>query len=150
MTIRTLFAAAAVTLVSATASLAATTGYTYTATNAQFDFVQAPSFASVADPDGYTVTVGLNDFALLPGVQLIFPSPVSQFTLTGIDPALNLDPNNPLAFPLGVGFDNITGAITLSIDPIITSAVPLPAGGLLLTTAFGGLIAFQRRKKRAA
>lgn len=150
MTIRTLLAAAALTLGSATAGLAATTGYSYTATNAQFGSIIAPSFAAVADVDGYTVTVGLTDFALATGATLNLPVPTSQFTLTGIDLALNLDPNNPLAFPLGLGFVNVTGPISFSFDPITTTPVPLPAGGLLLTTAFGGLMAFQRRKKRAA
>ena len=44
--------------------------------------------------------------------------------------------------PYAIGYDNF--AITQ------IAAVPLPAGGLLLLTAFGGVAALKRRKKRTA
>lgn len=43
---------------------------------------------------------------------------------------------------------NVSGAAGVTFEQI--SAVPLPAGGLLLLTGLGGIAAFERRKKHAA
>ncbi|MEP1538795.1 MAG: VPLPA-CTERM sorting domain-containing protein [Paracoccaceae bacterium] len=45
----------------------------------------------------------------------------------------------------GFGLSGVRAELTVSV-----SAVPLPAGGLLLLTGFGGIAALKRRKKRAA
>lgn len=55
---------------------------------------------------------------------------------------LSLFVSGPASFD--VGFDNIRA----QAGPI--SAVPLPAGGLLLLSGLGGIAAINRRKKRAA
>lgn len=128
-------------------------GYVYEVTNGAFDTVTAPSLATVPDADGYAVTVGGSTILLAAGASLDFFTAFglnpTEFTLTGIDPALMLDPINPLAFPIGVSLtDMIPGTLpTFSITPI-TSEIPLPGGVALYLSAlaFGAY----RLRRRAA
>ena len=128
-------------------------GYVYEVTNGAFDTVTAPSLATVPDADGYAVTVGGSTVLLAAGASLDFFTAFglnpTEFTLTGIDPALMLDPINPLAFPIGVSLtDMIPGTLpTFSITPI-TSEIPLPGGVALYLSAlaFGAY----RLRRRAA
>lgn len=101
--------------------------------------ISAPSLATVADLDGYIVTIGGTDYTIGAGETLIgsmFGSGISSFILTGIDPDLELDPEDTIAFPLGLTFANVTDDFGVTITPITVdgpsvAAVPLPATGFL-------------------
>ena len=49
-----------------------------------------------------------------------------------------------------VGIGNRDGFAGTTFSDSVVSSVPLPAGGLLLLSGFGGVIALKRRKARAA
>lgn len=133
-------------------------GYTYEVTGgaAGFASIVAPSLATIADLDGYLVTVGGTTVSLAAGASLDFLSVFgvlpASFTLEDIDPALALDPNSPLAFPLGVSLTGVSGTVTITQTPITvnTSPVPLPAGLWLMMTAVGVLPVLRRRNKAKA
>jgi hypothetical protein len=136
-------------------------GYTYEVSGgggAAFATVTAPTFAAVPDADGYDLTVGATTVALAGGVVLDFlatfgETPMS-FTISGIDPALALNPADDGAFLTGVsltGFD--TGvAVSISQTPITaeTTPVPLPASILFLGAGLGALGAMKRARSRVA
>jgi hypothetical protein len=135
------------------------TGYTYTVTGAEFDSVTAPTFAAVADADGYRLlfSSGGNDFdyALASGEMFNFGangfSGLTSFSITGIDTNLALDPNNSNAFVTGISFENITGSnVIMSQTPIRfdtdINAVPAPATLSLLLT---GLVLVMRKRRLA-
>ncbi|WP_135505223.1 VPLPA-CTERM sorting domain-containing protein [Roseovarius aestuariivivens] len=137
------------------------TGYTYEITPATTEFatVQAPSFFTVPDSDGYYLTVGSTTVGLGSSEELdfltTFGSNPTVFQISGIDPALQLDPADPLAFPLGVSLTRAAFSITISITPITqnygtSTVIPLPAGLPLLLTGLGGLAWLRRRQKKAA
>lgn len=133
-------------------------GYVYDAGTAEFATITAPSLATVADLDGYIITVDGDSVTLAAGASLDFfdafgVNPTS-FTVSGIDPELGLDPDNPLAFPLGVTFASAVANLSVSITPTVidypdTPAVPLPAPGLLLGAAMMGIGLVKRRRKAA-
>ena len=120
-----------------------------------FASVTAPSLASVADLDGYLLTVGATTVSLAAGASLdfedVFGVTPTSFTLTGIDPLLGLDPDDGSAFPLGVSFVGLGPNATISQTPITveTSAVPLPAAAWLMLAALGGLSLLRRRHPAA-
>ena len=127
-------------------------GYTYTVENAEFASVLAPALGAVPDLDGYTITVGTTSFDILPGEQLFFSdfglSNVTEFELSGIDPLLLLDPDDPLAFPLGLTLQNISGPVSIDQDPtIVDVAVPLPAGLPLYLGALATLFMVRRWRR---
>jgi hypothetical protein len=132
-------------------------GYTFNVSGADFFSVAAPSTVWVPDPDGYFITVGSDTVAIGPGVELVFPdifgvSPTS-FTLTGIDPALGLDPDDPSAFFVGLSFVNVVNGVGVNVTqtPIVaeTTPVPLPASALLMLSGLGGAGLILRRRQRA-
>lgn len=128
-------------------------GYIYTVEDAEFAAIQAPSLATISDPDGFIISIaGQADIILLGGELLDLSGlGITTFTLSGIDPSLMLDPANPLAFPLGVSLENLTGnGPTLSQQAITVdvNAVPLPAGLPLYLSALGAFFVF--RKLRSA
>lgn len=122
-----------------------TVGYEYAATGGLFDSIVAPSLATVADLDGYFVTVNGTTVALASGATLDFFSTFGlnpdAFTLTGIDTSLVIDPTDPLGFPLGVSFINTSFSTTVSVTPITvdTAQVPLPASLWLFGSALVAL-----------
>ena len=107
------------------------TGYDYSVSGAEFLEVKMPDLSLVDDPDGYTLTyAGGAPLSLAPGQNYVFPSPVAQFSLTGIDPVLELDPDNPQAFAIGVDVTNpAVGATHVEINQAVITEnyPPLPA-----------------------
>lgn len=132
------------------------TGYTYEITGDLFFSVQAPSLGAVADGDGeyllsYEQGGSMFEQVLEAGDIFEFgPDGVSSFTITGIDPALMLDPTNVNAFVTGVSVVNggIPGTITQTPITTDVNAVPLPASGVLLLSGIAGF-AFLRRRREA-
>lgn len=62
----------------------------------------------------------------------------------------SLDPDKPGSYAFNYSvYEKGTGALLSSSQITIVAAVPLPAGGLLLLTALGGL-GFARRRRKAA
>ncbi|QCO56075.1 hypothetical protein EOK75_10220 [Pseudorhodobacter turbinis] len=132
-------------------------GFTYDVTGGSLiTSITAPSLATVADIDGYTINFGLGDIVLAAGATYTFGGGGVDFlTLSGIDTSLSLDPTNPLAFPVGMTFDKVMGDFSVVITPITedvggVSPVPLPASGLLYIGAMllgGGAL---RRRQKAA
>ncbi|MBC7139547.1 MAG: VPLPA-CTERM sorting domain-containing protein [Defluviimonas sp.] len=136
-------------------------GYTYEVTGAEFYAVTAPGLGTVPDGDGqYFVSFdGLDPVALAAGGMLTFSdytsSSITSFTITGIDAALELDPENPLAFQTGISLLGLAGGqavvtqTPITFDTEAASPVPLPATAPLLAAGLGAL-ALWRRKRRAA
>ncbi|SFA87862.1 VPLPA-CTERM protein sorting domain-containing protein [Poseidonocella pacifica] len=128
-------------------------GYTSGTT---FASVTAPSFGVVPDPDGYTLTFGATSVFLASGSTYNFGAGVTNFTITGIDTGLALDPTNPAAFVTGVSLNTFSStSIVITQTPIETyipdpSPVPLPAGVWLIGTALAGLGFVSRRRRVAA
>lgn len=138
-------------------------GYTYTVEDAEFAAIQAPTFFTIADADGYQIDlVGVDEttvfdlidltpdglLRLAPGQTLdIAGLGVTEFVLSGIDASLMLDPDDPLAFPLGVALENVTPGASPTITQVAT--IPLPGGLPLYLGALGAFFAI-RRLRRAA
>ncbi|WP_420335394.1 VPLPA-CTERM sorting domain-containing protein [Roseibium sp.] len=112
-----------------------------------------PNFASFILPDLgdglydlYLFDESLADFAFAEvvdaGTEYFFEiGGVEQFRILGIETALGLDPENPAAFVTGLSFVT-DGRFTGTMTPItveVPQVVPLPAGFVLLISAFGGL-----------
>lgn len=119
-----------------------------------------PNFASVTLPNvgggRFDLSYLLNgsDFTTMldAGIQYFFPTlGVDEFTVTGIDPAADLDPGNPLAFVTGLTFVS-AGSFTGTMTPITeTTGVPEPGSlGLLSLGAAGLLIQHLRRRPSRA
>ena len=124
--------------------------------------VQAPSFDDVADSDGYLVTfvaggveytVEIDSgekllFADVPNVDGV----VTEFSLTGIDESLMLDPENPTVFQTGI-FSGVSGQFFLTQTPITkfvpdesdVSPVPLPLPAAMLLSGLVGLGLLRRK-----
>lgn len=132
-------------------------GYTYALNGTgAFASIVAPSLATVADLNGYKITINGVMYDLAPGGTLDLAAlglaGVTGFTLTGIDEALALDPANTAAFPLGISLTGFSGALSVTQTPITVggpAVIPLPATGLLLIAGLGGLAALRRRAARA-
>lgn len=141
-------------------------GYSYeidSTSGAEFASVTAPSLATIADIDGYTITANGITQAIIAGQTLdfaaLFGDTVTSFLLEGIDIGLDLDPADPLAFPLGVSLTNLIGVtsvlqtpLTFDPDPTTPSPVPLPAGSLMYLSVLGlgaahGISRRRRNKK---
>lgn len=131
-------------------------GYTYTVEDAQIAAIKAPTLAAVNDVDGYVVTLPNGDqFTLLPGEELdLSLAPVSSFVLTGINPALGIEPTDQTTFVLGLQLTALGQSPNLTQEVIVfdtdaTPAVPLPAGMVLMLSGIAGLGVAARRRRAA-
>jgi hypothetical protein len=131
-------------------------GYEYSIVNSAFGSFTAPSLATVADLDGYLLTVGLDTLAISAGQTIDFLSEFGLnptfFTLTGINPSLGLDPADTNAFPSGVSFTTVTGSVSVTMTPITENIapIPLPATALLSGSVLALLAGLARRRRRTA
>jgi len=134
-------------------------GYTYeVAGGALITTVTAPSFATIADIDGYMISDGVTSYAITASqtlniLDLFGVTGLSTLYLTGIDTSLNIDPADPLGFPLGLTFANVTSDFQVTVTPETfdtdpAAVVPLPATGLLYIGAvvLGGSVLRRRQK----
>jgi hypothetical protein len=130
-------------------------GYTYAVEGGS-------SFSSALVPeqglgdDMFTLTANGVAFALATGQEFVFADflagPVTTFTITGIDPALALDPDNPVAFVTGVALQDVPVDVDQRVtqNPIVidtdVAPIPLPAAGWLLLAGCGALGAVRARR----
>jgi hypothetical protein len=131
-------------------------GFDFDVTGASFGAIQLPSFATVPQVGPYELSLFddvLLDFTfeslLSPGDLFDFaPGGVDQFRITGINESLMLDPSDPLAFPIGVSFMNITSDPIFNGDPIVENIamVPVPATFALFGLGLAGLGLTWRKK----
>lgn len=129
-------------------------GYDYEVSGGnQFTSVLLPLLA--ADTDGYAI-YALGDMTpggllgtVAGGTVFHFATPLSGFTVAGIDTAAMLDPANTTAFVTGLTFLN-AGVVQMSQTPITTlvAQVPEPSSYAMLLCGLAGLLAM-RRKMRA-
>lgn len=136
-------------------------GYIYNIIGADdIESITAPSFQEVPDTNGYTVAIdtptATYSFAIAAGETILLAQEgitedVLSFTLTGIDPSLEVDPNSTLAFKTGIGMrgagpgTSVTQTVLMEFyDPPAVSPVPLPAAVWLLVASLGSLIALRR------
>jgi hypothetical protein len=123
-------------------------GYEYeVTTGANFESVTVPSTAVVPQIGDYNLELfngSSFEFAsaLSPGELFTFaPGGTNRFRVTGINAGLGLDPDDPLAFPIGFSFVS-TETTQFSMTPLV---VPEPGTLILLACAAFGLIALPRR-----
>jgi hypothetical protein len=107
-----------------------------------------PNFASVILPDVgggvFDLSYGAIATTLDAGIQYFFPvGGVSDFTVTGIDPAADLDPADTSAFVTGLTFVS-DGPFTGTMTPL-TEEVPEPGALSLLVAGLLGLVVARRR-----
>lgn len=105
-------------------------GYEYSIYGASVDSITAPSLGLVPDEDGYLIRFDAFELLLGPGETLLLDYPINFFGIYGINPALGLDPENPLAFPLGLSFAEIEGRdIQITQTPVSVQIPPVPLSG---------------------
>ena len=115
-----------------------------------------PNFASVLLPDvgggHFDLSFLLNgsEFSTMldAGIQYFFPTGgVSEFEVTGLDPAAGIDPTNALAFVTGLTFVR-DGPFTGTMTPLTAQVGAVPEPGTLGLLVFGlaGLGWLKRRR----
>ena len=121
-------------------------GYEYAVTG-------GPSFIEVllptlGDADGYRIEIDENGAWTIvatvdDGGSFRFEQGVERFRVMGIDPAIGLDPQNPVAFVTGLKFD-ATGPVQIAMTAV-TVAVPEPETYAMM---FAGLAILGLRRLR--
>ena len=104
------------------------TGFDYSVTGSQFEKVQMPSSAYVPDPDGYsleyTESGNTQIVTLNSGEVHEFASPVTEFSIKGINPELELDPADTMAFRTGIDLAPTSTGVTITQTPITQNYTP--------------------------
>ncbi|QOL25126.1 PEP-CTERM sorting domain-containing protein [Thalassotalea sp. LPB0316] len=129
-------------------------GYAYAISDGYFTEVTMPSLASVNDIDGYELWVDGAFIATLMAGDSYFWSlgdMVSEFEIRGINPSLELDPTDDMAFVTGINYGGVQGqttnvsmtAITFDTDSV---SVPEPSTVVLFGTMLM-LLGFRRKAK---
>lgn len=100
----------------------AASGYVYEMTSdTNFVSVFLPTFDLVPDADGEFIVSSIHgDVTVFAGTSYMFPTPVDQFVITGIDPTV--DGSDPLAFPVFLTFDGFSNSFTQTPIPEPTAA----------------------------
>lgn len=113
------------------------TGYDFSLMGGAFEKITAPTAQTVADPNGYQVTFpnsSVPPVTLMPGQSHVLTSYVREFNVRGIDAALQLNPSDQTAFPMGVDImpDNSGPIVILQkpVSPPPASPPPAPVYGL--------------------
>jgi hypothetical protein len=97
----------------------------------KFTKVGLPPLSIVPDADGlYQITSSLGTVTVGAGSFYTFPSPVTQFTITGINP--RVEGSNPLAFPLNLTFNQSSVNFTMTPVPEPTTVVLVACSLMLL------------------
>ncbi len=123
-------------------------GYEYTVSGGpKFLEILLPT---LGDADGYDIELLVSgDWQkvgeVAEGGTFTFAEAVSRFRVMGIDPDLELDPTNPVAFVTGVKFDG-TGTVQLTMEAV-TAPIPEPQTYALFAAGLALLAA--RRARRA-
>lgn len=127
-------------------------GYDFEIFGADVTGIQLPDFATVPDSDGYLIEVAGGTYAVGVGgildLATLGLTDITTFSILGIDRALGLDPENPLAFATGLFLSayDPDGLVYVEQTPI-TAPVPVPAALPLVMTGFGALTMVVRRRK---
>ncbi len=100
-----------------------------------------PNFASVILPDvgggAFDLSYLSTEIPLDAGMQYFFPAGgVADFTVTGIDPAAELDPADTSAFVTGLTFA-ADGSFTGTMTPLTENVAATPEPASLALLAFG-------------
>ena len=113
------------------------TGYDFSLVGGAFEKITAPTAQTVPDPNGYQVTFpnsSVPPVTLMPGQSHVLTSYVREFNVRGIDAALQLNPSDQTAFPMGVDIvpDNSGPIVILQkpVSPPPTSPPAAPVYGL--------------------
>lgn len=126
-------------------------GYTYEIDGDPGDLFASVLVGPVGGDESYPISFeGVTDLELPAGIEFFFtdfvPEGVLTFTITGIDPEVDLPPDNPLAFVTTVTFVNAVDGVTLMQTPITEDIVIPEPGTMVMLGALGARAALKRRK----